>query len=202
VRAPETYSAAEISAVTGVSVRAVYKAMGERLPRGLSVQRDRQQCFTRWGAVCFVIDREMPKDVPIAVRRQLYTTILERQSAARVQHDRGILSYVVDVKAVADRLDGDLARYRDAMALIVEDEAIQGGAATFRGTRILVHQIADLLAQGAAEAELREDYPRVTPEMLSAAPVYARAHPRRGRPKAPGWRKAAVVSGAGKQRDA
>jgi uncharacterized protein (DUF433 family) len=189
VRAPEAYSAAEISAMTGVSVRAVYKAMGERLPRGLSVQLDRQQYLTRWGAVCFVIDREMPKDVPIAVRRQLYTIILERQSAARVQHDRGILSYVVDVKAVADRVDGALARYRDAMALIVEDEAIQGGAATFRGTRILVHQIADLLAQGADEAELREDYPRLTPAMLAAAPLYSRAHPRRGRPKTPAWRK-------------
>lgn len=202
MRALETYSAAEISAVTGVSVRAVYKTMGERLPRGLSVQRDRQQRLTRWGAVCFVIDHAMPRDVPVAVRRQIYATILERQSAARVQHDRGIISYVVDVKAVADRLDGDLARYRDAMALIVEDEAIQGGAAIFRGTRILVHQIADLLAQGAGEAELREDYPRVTPEMLSAALVYARAHPRRGRPKAPAWREAAVVSGAGKQSDA
>ena len=181
--------------MTGASVRAVYKAMGERLPRGLSVQRDRQQYLTRWGAVCFVIDREMPKDVPVAVRRQLYTIILERQSAARVQHDRGILSYVVDVKAVADRVDGDLARYRDAMALIVEDEAIQGGAATFRGTRILVHQIADLLAQGADEAELREDYPRLTPAMLAAAPVYARAHPRRGRPKAP-----ALAEGCGRER--
>jgi uncharacterized protein (DUF433 family) len=189
VRAPEAYSAAEISAMTGVSVRAVYKAMGERLPRGLSVQRDRQQYLTRWGAVCFVIDREMPKDVPIAVRRQLYTIILERQSGARVQHDRGILSYVVDVKAVADRVDGALARYRDAMALIVEDEAIQGGAATFRGTRILVHQIADLLAQGADEAELREDYPRLTPAMLAAAPLYSRAHPKRGRPKTPAWRR-------------
>ena len=189
MRAPEAYSAAEISAMTGVSVRAVYKAMGERLPRGLSVQRDRQQYLTRWGAVCFVIDREMPKDVPIAVRRQLYTIILERQSAARVQHDRGILSYVVDVKAVADRVDGALARYRDAMALIVEDEAIQGGAATFRGTRILVHQIADLLAQGADEAELREDYPRLTPAMLAAAPLYSRAHPKRGRPKTPAWRR-------------
>lgn len=202
MRAVETYSAAEISAVTGASVRAVYKALGERLPQGLSVQRDRQQYLTRWGAVCFVIDREMPKDVPVAVRRQLYTTILERQSAGQVQHDCGILSYVVDVKAVADRVDGDLARYRDAMGLIVEDSSIQGGAATFRGTRILVHQIADLLAQGADEAELREDYPRLTPAMLAAAPVYARAHPRRGRPKAPAWRKDTVVSGAGKQRDA
>ncbi len=197
--AAETYSAAEISAVTGASLRAVYKAMGERLPRGLSVRRDRQRYLTRWGAVCFVIDREMPKDVPVAVRRQLYTIILERQSATRVQHDRGILSYVVDVKTVADRVDSDLARYRDAMALIIEDEAIQGGAATFRGTRILVHQIADLLAQGADEGELREDYPRLTPAMAAAAPVYARAHPRRGRPKAAPWRTAAVASGQGKQ---
>ena len=202
MRTAEIYSAAEISAVTGASVRAVYKAMGERLPRGLSVQRDRQQFLTRWGAVCFVIDREMPKDVPVAVRRHLYTIILERQSAARVQHDRGILSYVVDVKAVADRVDGDLARYRDAMALIIEDKAIQGGAATFRGTRILVHQIADLLAQGADETELREDYPRLTSAMLAAAPVYARAHPRRGRPRTPPWRNGAVVSGAGNQRGA
>jgi uncharacterized protein (DUF433 family) len=202
VCAAETYSAAEISAVTGASVRAVYKALGERLPRGLSVRRDHQQYLTRLGAVCFVIDREMPKDVPVAVRRQFYTTILEQQSAARVQHDCGILSYVVDVKAVADRVDGDLARYRDAMGLIVEDASIQGGAATFRGTRILVHQIADLLAQGADEAELREDYPRLTPAMLAAAPVYARAHPRRGRPKSPPWRKGAAASGQGKQRDA
>ena len=196
----ETYSPAEISAVTGASVRAVYKAMGKRLPPGLSVQHDRQHYLTRWGAVCFVIDREMPKDVPVAVRRQLYTTILEHQSSARVQHDCGILSYVVDVKAVADRVDGDLTRYRNAMELIVEDESIQGGAAVFRGTRIPVHQIADLLAQGADEAELHDDYPRLTPAMLAAAPVYARAHPRRGRPKAPAWRTDAVAGGAGKQR--
>jgi uncharacterized protein (DUF433 family) len=202
VRAPDTYSPAEVSAVTGASVRAIYKAIGERLPSGLSVQQDRQHYLTRWGAVCFVIDQEMPKDVPVAVRRQLYTTILERQSTARVQHDRGILSYVVDVKAVADRVDGDFARYRDAMGLIVEDEFIQGGAATFRGTRILVHQIADLLAQGADETELRADYPRLTPAMLAAAPIYARAHPRRGRPKAPTWRKGAAASKADKHRGA
>ncbi len=78
--------------------------------------------------------------------------------------------------------------YDDVMALVVQDASIQGGAATFRGTRILVHQIAALLAQGASEAELREDYPRLTPAMIAAAPVYARAHPRRGRPRKPAWR--------------
>lgn len=181
-------------------MRAVYKAMGGRLPRNGAGQRDSGPTLTRWGAVCFVLDRQMPKDVPVAVRRQLYTTILERQSAATVRLDRGVLSYVVDVKTVADRLDGELSRYRQAMGLIVQDAAIQGGAATFRGTRILVHQIAELLKQGATEAELREDYPRLSLAMLAAAPVYARAHPRRGRPKAPAWRTSAAASKAGEQR--
>jgi uncharacterized protein (DUF433 family) len=62
--------------------------------------------------------------------------------------------------------------------LIVEDVDVQNGAPTFRGTRILVHHIAVLLDQGATETELREDYPRLTQEMLDVAPAYARAHPR------------------------
>ena len=88
------------------------------------------------------------------------------------------------------------------MALIVEDDTIQAGAATFRGTRILVHQIADLLAQGATEAELREDYPRLTPEMIAAAPIYARAHPRRGRPRKPAWRNGGAAPGGEEMRRA
>lgn len=91
------------------------------------------------------------------------------------------------MKAAADRVDQDVEGYRRAMQLIVEDDDIQGGAATFRGTRILVQQIADLLRQGASEPELREDYPRLTTEMISAARVYSRAHPSRGRPRKPVW---------------
>ena len=194
----ETFSPAEISAVTGASVKAIYKAIGERLPRGLSVQRNRQQYLTRWGAVCFAIDREMPKEVPLAVRRKLYASILEWDvpSARRTGHS----IYVVNVKAVVDKIDQDLARYRAAMRLIVTDGAIQGGAATFGGTRILVHQIADLLAHGVGEVELREDYPRLTSEMIAAAPIYARAHPRRGRPRKPAWRRNDTPERRGTQR--
>jgi len=195
--AAETLSPAEVGAVTGAPVRAVYKAAEERLPPGMLVRRGRERRLTRWGAVCFAIDRAMPRDVPLAVRRQLYADILARRSAEEpARCERGILSYVVDVRAAAERVDAALARYRDAMALVVEDPAIQGGAATFRGTRILVHQVAALLEQGASEAELREDHPRLTPAMIAAAPVYARAHPRRGRPRRPAWR-ADAGAGAG-----
>lgn len=61
-----------------------------------------------------------------------------------------------------------------AMALVVEDPDIQGGAATFKGTRILVQQVAQSIAKGADEAELFQDYPRLTQPMIEAACLYAR----------------------------
>ena len=89
---------------------------------------------------------------------------------------------------------GEQDRYRRAAALIVEDPDVQGGAATFRGTRLLVHHVADLLDQGVPEAELREDHPRLTPEMIEVARIYAKAHPRRGRPRKPAWRTRAPAA--------
>jgi site-specific recombinase XerD/uncharacterized protein (DUF433 family) len=60
-------------------------------------------------------------------------------------------------------------------SLIVGDPAIQGGAPTFRGTRLLVDHISSLLDQGVSLAELQEDYPRLTAEMVDAARAHAAA---------------------------
>jgi uncharacterized protein (DUF433 family) len=185
----ELFSPAEIGAVAGVPVKAVYKAIKERLPPGLMIRRNRQPLLTRWGAICVVIDHEMPKDVPVAVRKQVYAQVKASTRSRAVGAAHGIVRYVVDVKSTAARIDAELAQYRKAMKLIVEDPGVQAGAATFKGTRILVHQIADLIAQGATAAELGEDYPRLTREMIAAATIYARAHPRRGRPRKPPWRR-------------
>jgi len=184
----ELFSPAEIGAVVGVPLKAVYKVIEQRLPAGYVIRRNRQPLLTRWGAICVVIDQAMPKDVPVAVRKQIYAQIKGSTRSREIKSKRGILNYVVDVKSAADKIDANLAKYRKAMRLIVEDPEIQTGAATFRGTRILVHHVADLISQGATEAELREDYPRLTREMIAAATVYAKAHPRRGRPRKPSWR--------------
>jgi len=190
----ELFSPAEIGAVAGVPLRAVYKVIEQRLPAGFVIRRNRQPLLTRWGAICVVIDREMPRDVPVAVRKQVYAQIKRSPRSQAIRSGRGILHYVVDVKSAADKMDADLAKYRKAMKLIAEDPSIQAGAATFRGTRILVHHVADLISQGATEAELREDYPRLTREMIAAATVYAKSHPRRGRPRKPSWRSSRPLS--------
>ena len=51
-----------------------------------------------------------------------------------------------------------------------------------------MHVIAELLAKGSPQAELLEDYPRLTAEMIRLAPVYAAAYPLRGRPRNQPWR--------------
>jgi uncharacterized protein (DUF433 family) len=188
VSSNELFSPAEIGAIAGVPLKAIYKVVEQRLPAGFVIRRNRQPLLTRWGAICVMIDHEIPKDVPVAVRKQVYARIKGPTVPRAIECRRGILHYVVDVKTAADKMDADLARYRKAMKLVVADPRIQAGAATFKGTRILVHHIIDLLAQGASEAELREDYPRLTRDMITAAKIYAKSHPRRGRPRKPPWR--------------
>jgi uncharacterized protein (DUF433 family) len=79
----------------------------------------------------------------------------------------------------------DLSRAR---RLVVADPDILGGDPVFRGTRVPVHMIAKLVAQGSTQAELLESYPRVTAEMIRLAPVYAAACPLRGHPRNQPWR--------------
>ena len=45
----------------------------------------------------------------------------------------------------------------------------------FRDTRVPVHLIAELVAQGSKPAELIEAYPRLTAEIIRLAPIYGRA---------------------------
>jgi uncharacterized protein (DUF433 family) len=81
----------------------------------------------------------------------------------------------------------DTTSLRKIRHLVISDPAILGGDPPFRGTRVPVHLIADLVAQGAAKAELLGDYPRLTAEMTRLAPVCATAYPLCGGPRRQPW---------------
>jgi uncharacterized protein (DUF433 family) len=63
------------------------------------------------------------------------------------------------------------------------------GAPVYRGTRIPVHAIADMLSQRATIVEILEGYPVLTREKVELAPMYIKAFPRRGRPVIRSWAK-------------
>ena len=76
---------------------------------------------------------------------------------------------------------------RRARSLILSDPQIMSGDPVFRGTRVPVHMIAELLVQGSGVGELLQGYPRLTAEMVRLAPVYAAAYPLRTRPRNQPW---------------
>lgn len=186
-RNAQLFTLGEAAAVAGVPVKAVYKAAAKRLPRAEVVRRSGQTYLTPAAVVCVRLDYDLPKDVPVKVRRFVYDKLREGHSG-RVEYGEQMFSYIVDPRPTAAAVEGRIRSYRKAMEMIVEDSEVQGGAATFKGTRLLVHHIAELVGQGVPESELLKDYPNLTPAMVEAARIFAQAHPRRGRPRKPSWR--------------
>jgi hypothetical protein len=63
------------------------------------------------------------------------------------------------------------------------------GTPVYRGTRIPVELIADMLSQGAKPEEILTGYPALDREKVGLAPLYIQAFPRRGRPISRPWAK-------------
>jgi uncharacterized protein (DUF433 family) len=94
----------------------------------------------------------------------------------------------IDLREPRRALAASLRDLRRARRLVISDPEIMGGDPVFRGTRVPVHMIAELMAQGRQPAELIDSYPRISAEMIRLASVYAAAYPLRGRPRNQPWR--------------
>ena len=61
--------------------------------------------------------------------------------------------------------------------LVQSDPEIMAGAPVFRGTRVPVYLIADIIEQGTPIDEILDGYPSLTLEMVEYAEIYATGHP-------------------------
>jgi len=94
---------------------------------------------------------------------------------------------VIAVRSARRTVERELARLRKAQRMVVSDPEIMRGTPVFRGTRIPVELVADMLAQGASEQEILEGYSALRKEQVQAAPFYMKAFPKRGRPPQRPW---------------
>ena len=74
------------------------------------------------------------------------------------------------------------ARLKRAQELVTSNPEVMRGTPVYRGTRIPVDLVADMLAQGATVEEILEGYPALDREKVELAPLYMKAFPRRDRP--------------------
>lgn len=119
-------------------------------------------------------------------RRRLVRRLLDDPEANTIRED----AVSVDVRPLKRKIQRGLANLETAKQTIAVDKEVLGGAPCFKGTRIAVHDIADMLANGDDISAVLAAYPALNDRQVAAAEIFAKAYPRRGRPRRkPAWRK-------------
>jgi len=181
------FTPTEAAVLTGLPLKAVNNAIDKKTVTtvtGEDAGRPTRLLDAR-ALVSLSLERRLADRIAPELRRKVFDALTESPRQV-VSIEGGLLK--VDLREPRRELAASLRALRRARRLVISDFEIMGGDPVFRGTRVPVHMIAELAAQGASEAELLESYPRLTAEMIRLAPIYAAAYPLRGRPRKQPWR--------------
>jgi len=181
------YTPTEAAVLTRLSLKAVHNAIDKKTVKTVAGERAGRatRLLDAQALISLAIERRLADRLAPELRRQLADALAEAPRNV-VALEGGLLR--IDLREPRRELATSLRELRRARRLVVSDPEILGGDPVFRGTRVPVHLIAELVTQGAKPAELIEGYPRLTAEMIRLAPVYAAAYPLRGPRRKQPWR--------------
>ncbi len=180
-RQTELFTPAEAAVLSRLSLKAANNAIDKKT---VVARRTRAGRLLDEPAVVYLsLERRLGGDTTPEFRRRLFAEI----AAAPKRRVVSVGALKVDVSRSRREVMDRVRELRRAERFVSVDPEIMGGNPVFRGTRVPVHQVAELLAKGEGVERLREDYPRVSEEMIRLAPIYAAAHPLRGRPRKNPW---------------
>ena len=182
------YTPAQAAALTGLTLAAVHKAIDSRLIRphtarsGATVRR----LLTKEQLVFLQLEVEGLRLLPLGTRREVAELLQESPKMNELSVGEGT-AIRVQIRPARRKVENRLKQFARMEQMVVSDPEIMRGAPVFKGTRIPVDLVADMLSQGAAEDEILKGYPTLKREMIAIAPLYMRAFPRRGRPSRRQW---------------
>jgi uncharacterized protein (DUF433 family) len=184
------YTPSQVSAVTGLPLPAVHKAIEYKLIRPKSIREGHSvhRLLSRSQAVYLRLEAKGLGSLPLAARRQVARAVEQDPAIEAMTISEGG-AILIQCKSARKDVDRGLRRLAEATRMVGSDPEIMRGAPVYRGTRIPVHAVADMLSQGATVAEILEGYPALTGEKVELAPMYVKAFPRKGRPATRPWAK-------------
>ncbi|MGO4175846.1 DUF433 domain-containing protein [Bosea sp. TAF32] len=192
---PNEFSAREVAELANVPVRAVDKAIEEKVLAGIRAAAPGRRRMLPLHAVPYAaIVARLPVTLSLETKRDLARALGKRSTARMTAEPLEIAPAVtVDVSAL---VGSDLAeraeRYGKAREDFVHvDPDIMGGTPVLRGTRMTVYSVLGRIDGGDSVDDVLEDNPHLTREAVETAVFYARTHPIIGRPGGRPWAKAA-----------
>lgn len=169
--------AAELSGITETTVK---KAVDQRV---IPTRRRGTQSCIDLEDVPVLTMLGLLSDMRLVVKhkRQLRKWLRTSSAPAELELMPALIIRKVEDVDEARRRAERYARLRDAW--IVRDPDIKAGDPVIRGSRVSVHTLAARIGRGESAEILDEDYPHIPSEAREVAVQYARANPRRGRPR-------------------
>ena len=175
--AEESWSATEASCITGVPLKQVHRIIDAGLLGEAADSRSGARVVLGTGLVGLKLAYQLRPVLTPEGRRRFIRRLLDEPAAEAVYDD----PLSVDLRTMAEAVLRRVTLLAEAKQMVETDDKVMAGAPCFQGTRIPIHDIAAMLANGDSVASLQTAYPRLTEAQISAAPIYAEAYPRRGR---------------------
>ncbi len=142
-----------------------------------------------WQQVLYLrLEAEGVRLLPVSARRAIARQI-ESSPGKDIVVPGGGSALAIQVKSVRQDLDAELKKLERAAEMAISDPEVMRGTPVYRGTRIPVELIANIVRQGAKIDEILEGYPALNREKIELALLYVQAFPRRGRPANRPWAK-------------
>lgn len=182
----QTYSAAQAATATGLPLKAVQKAIDTRAVPCRVVVEDgkRRRVLSGAALLCLRLEAEGLAQFPLELRRRIFRTVIESPASERVS----VTSVAwIELGRARKALRAALNELKRAERMVASHPKVMGGAPVVRGTRVPVYILAEMRAGGASVEEILAGYPSVMAEQIALAEVYAKAHPKQGRPTAQPW---------------
>jgi len=182
------YTPAQAAALTGLPLAAVHKAIDSRLIRlratrsGATVRR----LLTKEQLIFLQLEAEGLRLLPLGTRREIAELLQQSPKADQLVVGDGT-ALRIEVQPARRKVERQLKHLERIEEMVVRNPDVMRGTPVFKGTRIPVDLVADMLAQGATVDEVLEGYPTLDKEKIAIAPLYKRAFPRRGRPRRYPW---------------
>ena len=186
----------ETAALSGVPRAAVEKAVEAGILRTVAAPGRLRGGATRYLPIRAVVYFHSLKaanliDLPVRHKRTIWTHLAQLEPM-RLETIEFSLGAMLDLERLAADSLRKAERYRKARdRYITSDADILGSTPVIAGTRLTVYSILGRLQDGDTVDDLALDYPELPREVFTAAELYARAHPLRGRPSGRPWRNAA-----------
>lgn len=182
------YTPAQAAALTGLPLAAVHKAIDSRLirPRATRSGATVRRLLTKGQLVFLQLEAEGLRLLPLGTRREIARLLRHAPETDQLPVGDGT-ALRIEIKPARRKVESQLKQLARVEQMVVCNPDTMRGTPVFKGTRIPVDLVADMLAQGATADEILEGYPTLNKEKISIAPLYMRAFPRRGRPSHRPW---------------